>query len=159
MDQLDGLQNKQLVKVDQLDGLQNKQLVKVDQLMVFKTNILSTPWSAKQTSCPQTKQTFVKHYIGKRILRYGKTTTGITNTCACVESRHYLVRFVVCFPNVILTLLHGFDPYIAFYLRCYCSMFRTHCNASIALRSAFYRWKEEIFKRALKKNCGGFPQI
>lgn len=30
-------------------------------------------------------------------------------------------------------------------------MFRTHCNASIALRSAFYRWKEEIFKRALKK--------
>ena len=31
----------------------------------------------------------------------------ITNTCACVESPIYLVWIIVCFLNIIKTLLHG----------------------------------------------------
>ena len=63
----------------------------------------------------------------KRDQNVGKTDythyKNITNTCACVESSHYLARFVVCFPIVIKTLLHGFNPYITFHLHCKCATF------------------------------------
>ena len=33
----------------------------------------------------------------------------ITNSCAFVESPHYFAWIVVCFPIVVIALLHGFD--------------------------------------------------
>ena len=76
----------------------------------------------------------VRHNIGKTLLHKKRETTSqyITNTCFCVESPHYLAWFLVSIPNVIKTLLHGFDPYITFYLCSKCSMFfgvNTHRNA------------------------------
>ena len=67
------------------------------------------------------------------ILQYTNYTY-ITNTCACVESPHYLASFVVCFQIVIKTLLHSFDSFtcITFYLCCNSATFLgacTHCNA------------------------------
>ena len=53
-------------------------------------------------------------------------------TCDCVESLHYLARFVVCVATVIKTLLHDFDSFITFYLICLCATFlgdRTPRNA------------------------------
>ena len=53
------------------------------------------------------------------------------NTYACVVSTLFGM-VVVCFPNVMKTLLCGFDPYIMFYLRCECPTFldtHTHRNA------------------------------
>ena len=63
------------------------------------------------------------HDAGKACLREGYITwkLPITNTCACVESPHYLAWFVVCFPIVIRTLLQNFDHYITFYLCCKCA--------------------------------------
>ena len=60
----------------------------------------------------------------------------------------YLACFVVSFPIVIETLLHGFDPHVTFYLCCKCATFLCtciHCNAmKRTLRSDFYRGIEKI---------------
>ena len=63
--------------------------------------------------------------------------------CACVESPHYLALVVVCLPNVIKTwlLIHGYNPYIMFYL-CTSKVFHVlgnHCSSQCndAHRSMF----------------------
>ena len=80
-------------------------------------------------ACEATMQ--VKRAIGK-LRPYYLNYQYTTNTCACVEPPHYYAWYVVCFPIVVIALLHGFDPYKTFYLCCKCATFlcpRTSRNA------------------------------
>ena len=51
-----------------------------------------------------------------------------------IESQHFLAWFVVCFPTVIITLLHGFDPYMTFYLHHERSMIIGACTHHNAMK-------------------------
>ena len=65
-------------------------------------------------TCEVTMQ--LKCYIGKALLHYRQTTNILPiHVLVLIKSPHYFAQlpvYVVCFPNVIKTLLHGFDPHI-----------------------------------------------
>ena len=81
-------------------------------------------------TCEVTMQ--LKCYIGKALLHYRQTTNILPiHVLVLIKSPHYFAQlpvYVVCFPNVIKTLLHGFDPHIMFYPCCKFSRVLTWCR-------------------------------
>ena len=72
----------------------------------------------------------------------------IKNTCACVESLHYLERFVVCFSNCTTRLrsLYIYNVLPECLFMCHVLNFLCVHSPRNALRSAFYRGKEKMYE-------------
>ena len=69
----------------------------------------------------------------------------ITNTCTCVEFPHYFAWIVVCFP-IVEKVLHGFDHYIYCFTCAVNVPVLLTMHWSVALSSAFYRDRENIYE-------------